>query len=105
MTTFRYPKFSANGSFGFWPPAAQGTQHSVTTGPFREVEPDWLHSGNESEERTDGSVPFAAGQYFSVKVCFAAGADIDGRKAYFGSRPGSAGRRVSEAAIRMPAAI
>jgi len=66
---------------------AQGTQHSVTTGPFREVEPDWLHSGNESEERTDGSVPFAAGQYFSVKVCFAAGADIDGRKAYFGSRP------------------
>lgn len=34
-----------------------GTLYSVTTGRFREAEPQWLLLGDESEERMVPSVP------------------------------------------------
>jgi len=36
--------------------AAKGTLYSVTTGRFREAEPQWLLLGDESEVRTVPSV-------------------------------------------------
>ena len=41
-----------------------GTLYSVTTGRFREAEPQWLLLGDESEVRTVPSVPKAEVAHF-----------------------------------------
>ncbi len=48
------------GRFGEMRPAEMGTEHSVTTGRFREAKFHWLLSGNQSWKATVASVPVAA---------------------------------------------
>jgi len=48
----------ANVSFHFLPMTTKGTLYSVTTGSFREAEPQRLLFGDEPKGRTVPSVPF-----------------------------------------------
>ena len=49
----------ANDSFNFLPPAALGTEHSVTSDRFQEAKLQWPLSGNEFWKASVASVPFA----------------------------------------------
>ena len=59
MAAFHCRGFPANGRFRSWPPSAEGTEHSLTTGRFQEAKFHWPLSGNESWKTTVASVSFA----------------------------------------------